>query len=276
VKTANIIAQQSAWLATQQMPDGSWQRPRGYTSNHYDTAWAGLGLMATGDTAFAPHIRKAAHFLAFEAKPDGWAVPSSVVVIFLSEYWLRYHARWNISFVLPGGQFVAAATQGKDIMVRDPRGDWVSPRDHALLAGSVGEFCYTSGWQRYECRVPEFRMKSEPPLVEIAALRPTGGTAWEDAASIIAGKPGSVPLDGVDSLEVPLVRPTALRAIDFRADKVGGVVVEAKVGETWKVIHLGRPASLLKELAPVTTKHVRITLRKVKKGASLKLLRLCP
>jgi len=42
------------------------------------------------------------------------------------------HARWNISFLLPSGQLIAAATQGNDIKVHDAAGDWISPTDHAL------------------------------------------------------------------------------------------------------------------------------------------------
>lgn len=51
---------------------------------------------------------------------------------------LRDQTRWNVSFQLPSGQYISAATQGNEIMVRDKRGDWISPRDHALQTGSTG------------------------------------------------------------------------------------------------------------------------------------------
>lgn len=89
-KIANIVATQAAWLASRQRDDGSWERVNGYTSAHYDTAWAMLGLMATGDKSFDPQIHKAAEWLAFAGVTDNWAVPESVVLLALSEYWLRY------------------------------------------------------------------------------------------------------------------------------------------------------------------------------------------
>lgn len=184
------------------------------------------------------------------------------------------HARWNISFRLPSGQFIAAASQGNDVMVRDSRGDWVSPRDHAIQKGSVGEFCYTSGWQRYECRVPEFRLKSEQALVGVQGLTRNNGKPLTDTDNILSGKNGSVSLDEVDALQVTLDEAATVRAIDFRADRVSGIVVEARVGDVWQTIHLGRPGNLVKQLKPVKTKELRINLQGAKKGASLKLLRI--
>ena len=61
VKSANTVTMMAAWLERQQQSDGSWPRPRGgYTQNHYDTSWAALALMATGDRQFDLNIRKAA------------------------------------------------------------------------------------------------------------------------------------------------------------------------------------------------------------------------
>lgn len=88
-KSVTVAKMTAAWLASQQQEDGSWKRTCGYTHNGYDTAWAGLGLLAHGDPAYDSNIRKAAHFIAFRCPQDGWAVPSSVMVMFLSEYWLR-------------------------------------------------------------------------------------------------------------------------------------------------------------------------------------------
>jgi hypothetical protein len=88
-KSALVAKMTAAWLASQQQEDGSWKRTCGYTHNGYDTAWAGLGLLAQGDPAYDIHIRKAAEFLAFRCAQDRWAVPNSMMIAFLAEYWLK-------------------------------------------------------------------------------------------------------------------------------------------------------------------------------------------
>ncbi len=65
----------SEWLAAQQREDGSWERPGGYCGNHYDTGWAGLALMATGNPKYDPVIKKAAQYIAFSGSQCWWAVP---------------------------------------------------------------------------------------------------------------------------------------------------------------------------------------------------------
>lgn len=89
-KSKAIVNMMSEWLAAQQNEDGSWDRPGGYCGNHFDTAWAGLALMATGDTKYDPVIKKAAHYIAFSGSQCWWAVPQATAGIFLCEYWLRY------------------------------------------------------------------------------------------------------------------------------------------------------------------------------------------
>lgn len=90
-KSALVARMTAAWLAGQQQADGSWKRTCGYTHNGYDTAWAGLGLMAQNDPAYDAHIRRAAEYIAFRCPQDGWAIPAAMEMIFLSEYWLRTH-----------------------------------------------------------------------------------------------------------------------------------------------------------------------------------------
>lgn len=88
-KSAMVAKMTAAWLADQQQPDGSWKRTCGYTHAGYDTAWAGLGLMSQGDPAYDGNIRKAAEYVAFRSPQDHWAVPSAMMISFLSEYYLR-------------------------------------------------------------------------------------------------------------------------------------------------------------------------------------------
>ncbi|MFO1523758.1 MAG: DUF6288 domain-containing protein [Kiritimatiellia bacterium] len=88
-KSALVARMTADWLAGQQQPNGSWPRTCGYTGDAYDTAWAGLGLLAQQDPAHEAHIRRAAEYIAFDAPEDGWAVPGALKVMFLSEYWLR-------------------------------------------------------------------------------------------------------------------------------------------------------------------------------------------
>lgn len=94
-KAQKVIEMTAAWLAAQQAPEGCWGhpeggRPGGYTKSHYDTAVAGLALMATGDPAYDAQIKKAAEFIAFSGVRDWWCVPLSTSTIFLCEYYLRY------------------------------------------------------------------------------------------------------------------------------------------------------------------------------------------
>lgn len=89
-KSEAIVKMMSEWLVAQQNEDGSWNRPGGYCGNHFDTAWAGLALMSTGDKKYDPVIKKAAYYIAFSGSQCWWAVPQSTAGIFLCEYWLRY------------------------------------------------------------------------------------------------------------------------------------------------------------------------------------------
>jgi len=88
-KIENIIKMQAAWLVKNQQPDGSWERMHGYTMSHFDTAWAMIGLMSTGDPQYDPAIHKAAKFLS-TCKYDKWAGPRGIALLAASEYYLKY------------------------------------------------------------------------------------------------------------------------------------------------------------------------------------------
>lgn len=89
-KTALVAKMTAAWLVSQQQADGSWKRNGGgFTHLGFDTAWAALGLLAQDDPAHKEAIQKAAYFLAFKSPQDDWCVPASMMVTFLSEYYLR-------------------------------------------------------------------------------------------------------------------------------------------------------------------------------------------
>jgi hypothetical protein len=183
------------------------------------------------------------------------------------------HARWNISFLLPSGQWIAAATQGNDIKVHDAKGDWISPKDHALQKGSVGEFCYTSGWQRIECRVPEFRLQSAPEICRITSIAQSGHPLPE-ADDLLAGKTCEIEVVPDEVISVKLSKPYLLDAIDLRADKVRMATVEAKVDGQWEIVHIGHPITLVKQLKKVTSDELRMTFTGDPKGMKIKLLRI--
>lgn len=89
-KKYDVVYMLAEWLLAQQNPDGTWDRLAGWTSPIFDTALAGLALMATGDSKYDEAIKKAAEFVAFSGFLDKWSVPTASGTIFLSEYYLKY------------------------------------------------------------------------------------------------------------------------------------------------------------------------------------------
>ncbi|QQL46173.1 DUF6288 domain-containing protein [Sulfuriroseicoccus oceanibius] len=184
------------------------------------------------------------------------------------------HARWNISFTLPSGQIIAAATQGNDLMVRDPQGDWMSPQDHALLAGSECEFCFTSAWQRFEARVPEVKLLSSPALIDINTIVDENSQPLTDTKELLAGEVAHVPVGTTDSITLNLDGPHRVRAMDFRADKVWAVEIDSWQNDRWQVVYIGKPDTFVRTLIPTETDKLRIRFTNKNDQAALKMLRL--
>ncbi len=125
-KVANYSAILAHRLAREQSADGSWPSGGGdYANAHFRTALAGLGLMATGDPAYATHIQKAATFVAAN-DPGGWAYPRGTRLMFLAEYYFRTRD----ATILPGLQ---KAVEDAEEMVL---GDFTS--GHGLNVGYGG------------------------------------------------------------------------------------------------------------------------------------------
>lgn len=99
-KVANYGAILAERLALQQNTDGSWPSGGGdYADGSFRTSLAGLGLLSTGNPAFATHIQKAATYCA-NVTPSGWAYPRGTRLMFLAEYYLRTRD----ASILPGLQ----------------------------------------------------------------------------------------------------------------------------------------------------------------------------
>ncbi len=77
-------------LATQQAEDGSWQAGGTYSGPTFHSSMCGLALLSTGDKSYSPHIKRAAHYVAYSGAMSDWSYPNGVNCLFLAEYYLRY------------------------------------------------------------------------------------------------------------------------------------------------------------------------------------------
>ena len=112
-KVANYSSILACRLAREQNSDGSWPSAGGdYASGYFRTSMAALGLMATGDPAYATNISKAAYYCA-NSNADGWAYPRGVRLMFLAEYYLRT----KDAGILPGLQ--QAVNDAQDVILAD-------------------------------------------------------------------------------------------------------------------------------------------------------------
>ena len=88
-KSEFLLEQTCDWLAAQQREDGSWPCWAGYTTDSFHTAFCALALMSSGDRKYDEHVRRAASSVVWKIGPSGWTCPRAMVVIFLSELYLR-------------------------------------------------------------------------------------------------------------------------------------------------------------------------------------------
>jgi hypothetical protein len=88
-KSEFLLKQTCDWLVAQQAPDGSWPCWGGYTTSAFHTAWCGLALMGSGDPKYNEAVQKAAANVIAIDGPSGWTCPRAMVLIFLSELYLR-------------------------------------------------------------------------------------------------------------------------------------------------------------------------------------------
>jgi hypothetical protein len=88
-KSDLLLEETCAWLAAQQRDDGSWPCWGGYTTDSFHTAFCALALMSSGDRRYDDHVQRAADNVIWQMGPSGWTCPRAMVVIFLSELYLR-------------------------------------------------------------------------------------------------------------------------------------------------------------------------------------------
>jgi squalene-hopene/tetraprenyl-beta-curcumene cyclase len=100
--TAPIVRRAVSWLKRVQRPDGGWgedndsyrdpeRRGRGSASTAFQTAWALLGLLASGESA-APEVRRGIEYLLRSQQPDGfWNDAAFTAPGFPRVFYLKYH-----------------------------------------------------------------------------------------------------------------------------------------------------------------------------------------
>jgi hypothetical protein len=190
---------------------------------------------------------------------------------------LEDHTRWELSFQTPSGYFIAAATQGNEVLVHEGDRRWVTPRDQTLLAGSECEFCFTSGWQGFEARIPEVRLKK----VVTPEIRPDGfrfqPVAKEgDVTALSDGDPGTAcvlawPASEGDvapriTIDMKLPREQQVRALDARVGRSRlKLVVKAWVDDDWRDVYWGRSGTIIHALVPTRTGKLRLVYTRTNK-----------
>lgn len=175
---------------------------------------------------------------------------------------------WSVSFNLPSGQFISAATQGGGVRVNHGGKSWIAPGGGVVPAGSECEFGFTSGWQAYEGRVGILRLAEDPLLVSAKSIKADRkdldlallGNRDRGAAQTLGfpAKDGD-PLE----IEIELEQPVELRALDMRLKENGSnlrMVIEAETSGGWQTVFQGRPGERSSAFEPVSAKRLRVQL----------------
>jgi hypothetical protein len=185
---------------------------------------------------------------------------------------LEDHTRWEISFRTPAGRFIAAATQGNEVRVTEGERSWIAPNQQTLLAGSECAFCFTSGWQGFEARVPEVRlMKSGTPEIRLLEISSPASAKGCDLKVLCDGDPETAcPLiwPTVDAavapvmlIDVKLPGEETVRALDLRVSRSHAkVVVQAWAKGEWRDVYWGMTGPLIHALVPTKTDKLRVQL----------------
>jgi len=90
-KADRIVCFYADYLQQIQREDGSFPGSGRIKVPTLDTSMGGLGMLAADDAKYDPAIRKAAHFVADNVKPDavgGWSSVIATEALFLAEYYL--------------------------------------------------------------------------------------------------------------------------------------------------------------------------------------------
>ena len=181
----------------------------------------------------------------------------------------KHQSRMDGSFVLDNGIFMAATTQGKEVPVSEQgHRNWLSPRDRTLLAGSLCEFEFSSGWTGYEGRIAGVTLLEpgmetlRPVSLTFAPVEPQGEVGALFDGDVETGMKLTFP-DGSDSIEAGIGFDQAqlVRAIDLR--QVGSpchVKVEAETNDGWQSIYWGQVAhAAIAEVVETRASRLRLT-----------------
>lgn len=89
-KLFNLSMIMAERLVTQQNQDGSWSGAPSWASQSFYTSMCALGLMAFDGKRYQEQVRRAAHYVAYQGTFSEWTYDQGTIIIFLSEYFLRY------------------------------------------------------------------------------------------------------------------------------------------------------------------------------------------
>lgn len=194
-------------------------------------------------------------------------------------------ADWDISFNLFTGHFIGASMQGNQVLVRNeaPVPDRIAPTDQNVLAGTVCQFLYTSGWQGNslssaqplgpEARIPEIKI-----IKNFATLEPLLIGDLDRTNPLTQGAPGNLFIQASTPVIIELEHPSTIEKFLFATSATSSqkrnlsLSLEAQLGDgSWRVIFIGNETSWIRRVIPVITTRLRLT---VDRSINLNLLQL--